>query len=394
MLRSVTVIKFRFSLNTGLFDKGNMKKINLTLTDKYIIKQLVETFLLGVVVFTSLMFASDQFLYLVKQVSNFGIPFGVAIKTVILQLPYIIVFTIPMGILLATILTFNKLSTNSELTIMRACGISLMRLAMPVFVFSLSMSVFSFVINEFVVPAANMKAKSLMMEALAQKNLPDGKSNFSFQELDNNKMLKRLFYMSNYKDRKMEGVTVLDLSKPDVIQVVQSKYGTTNPSYWGFNEGAIYTISSTGKVMNTAVFNNLKLYNDMSFSEMKDDHKARELNFFELSGYIKKKTGMTDSEIKKIPLLKVTLYEKIALPLTTFFVVIIGIPLAISPPRAKVNRGLLFSIIVIFCYYILRAVSASLGEAQILQPFIAAWLPNIIVLILGSYLFYRKAYLV
>lgn len=371
-----------------------MKKINLTLTDKYIIKQLIETFLLGVVVFTSLMFASDQFLYLVKQVSNYGIPFGVAIKTVILQLPYIIVFTVPMGILLATILTFNKLSINSELTIMRACGISLTRLALPVLIFGLSMAVFSFIINEFVVPAANLKSKALMMQALAQKNLPDGKSNFSFQEFDKDKRLKRLFYISDYKDRKMEGVTVLDLSKPDMIQVVQSKHGVTNPSYWGFNEGAIYTISLTGKVMNTAVFNDLKLYNDMSFSEMKDNHKARELNFFELSKYIKEKSKMAGSEAQKIPLLKVTLYEKIALPLTTFFVVIIGIPLAISPPRAKVNRGLLFSIVVIFCYYILRAVSSSLGEAQILEPFIAAWLPNIIVLFLGSYLFYRKAYLV
>lgn len=369
-----------------------MKKINLTLTDKYITKQLIETFLLGVVVFTSLMFASDQFLYLVKQISAYGIPFSTAIKTVILQLPYIVVFTIPMGILLATILTFNKLSINSELTIMRACGISLTRLALPVLIFSFSLAVFSFIVNEFIVPAANMKAKNLMMEALAQKNLPDGKSNFSFQELDENKQIKRLFYINNYEHKKLEGVTVLDLSKPDVIQVVQSKYGSTNPSYWGFDEGAIYTISSSGKVMNTAVFNNLKLYNNLNLSEMQNDHKARELNFFDLAKYIK--TKAKDIEPQQVALLKVMLYEKIALPITSFLIVIIGIPLAISPPRAKVNRGLLFSIIVIFCYYIIRAVSSSLGEAQILEPFIAAWLPNFIVLSLGTFLFYRKAYLI
>ena len=369
-----------------------MKKINLTLTDKYILKQLVETFLLGVVVFTSLMFASDQFLYLVKQISAYGIPFSVAIKTVILQLPYIIVYTIPMGILLATILTFNKLSTNSELTIMRACGISLTRLAAPVLVFSFSLAIFSFVVNEFIVPAANMKATNLMMKALAQKNLPDGRSNFSFQELDENKQIKRLFYINNYEHKKMEGVTVLDLSKPDVIQVIQSKYGSSNPSYWGFDQGAIYTISGSGKVMNTAVFNNMKLYNDLDFSEIQIDHKAKELNFFDLTKYIKTQAKEKDSQ--KIALLKVMLYEKIALPVTSFLVVLIGIPLAISPPRAKVNRGLLFSIIVIFCYYLIRAVSSSFGEAQILEPFIAAWLPNFIVLSLGTFLFYRKAYLV
>ena len=369
-----------------------MKKINLTLTDKYILKQLIETFLLGIVVFTSLMFASDQFLYLVKQISNYGVPFSVAIKTVILQLPYIIVFTIPMGILLATILTFNKLSTGSELTIMRACGISLTRLAVPVLAFSFSLAILSFFINEFVVPAANLKAQNMLMQAIAEKNLPDGKSNFSFQELDKNKQIKRLFYINNYEHRKMEGVTVLDLSNPDVIQVIQAKYGTANPSSWGFDEAAMYTISASGKVMNTAVFKNMNLNKTFDFSEMKDDHKAQQLNFFDLAGYIKAK----DKEIqpKQSSLLKIMLYEKIALPITSFLIVLIGIPLAISPPRARVNRGLLFSILVIFCYYLIRAVSSSFGEAQILDPFIAAWLPNIIVLTLGSFLFYRKAYLV
>jgi len=369
-----------------------MKKINLTLTDKYILKQLIEMFLLGVVVFTSLMFASDQFLYLVKQISTYGIPFSVAIKTVILQLPYIVVFTIPMGILLATILTFNKLSTNSELTVMRACGISLTRLAMPVLIFSFSLSVFSFIINEFVVPAANMKAKTLMMKAVAQKNLPEGKSNFSFQELDQNKQIKRLFYISNYKHKKMTGVTVLDLSNPDVIQVIQSKYGATNPEYWEFDQAAMYTISGSGKIMNTALFKTMQLDSNINLSEIQNDHKARELNFFDLTKYIKTKAKTI--EPKQIAYLKVMLYEKIALPIASFFIVLIGIPLAISPPRAKVNRGLLFSIGVIFCYYILRAISSSLGEAQVLEPFIAAWLPNFIVLTLGTFLFYRKAYLV
>lgn len=369
-----------------------MKKIELALADKYIMKQLVETFILGVVVFTALVFASDQFLYLVKQMAQYGIPFGVALKTVILQLPYIIIFTIPMGILLATILTFNKLSTNSELTIMRACGISLTRLAMPVLLFSFSMALLSFFINEFIVPAANIKARDLMMEAIAQKNLPDGKSNFSFKELDNNKQIKRLFYINKYKNKKLEGVTALDLSKPDLIQVVQSRYGTATPSYWGFDNGVIYTISNSEKVMNTAIFDNMQLYTNFDLSDIQKGFQAKELNFFQLSKYIK--TTAKEESLPKQVLLKVMLYEKISLPVATFVIALIGIPLAISPPRARVNRGLLFSIIIIFFYYILRAVSSSLGEAQVLEPFIAAWLPNFIVLIMGTTLFYRKAYLI
>lgn len=369
-----------------------MKKLKITLADKYIMKQLTETFVLGVVVFTALVFASEQFLYLVKQMAQYGIPFGVALKTVILQLPYIIVFTIPMGILLATILTFNKLSTENELTIMRACGISLSRLALPVLIFGLSAAIFSFIINEFVAPAANAKAKDLMTAAIAQKNLPNGKTNFSFKELDKNKTIKRLFYINKYEDRKLEGVTVLDLSKHNLIQIIQSKYGTAHPEFWGFNNGVIYTISGSGKVMNTATFDNMQLFTNLNLSNIQKGYRARELNFFKLAKYI----DSTSNEIapQKLALLKVMLHEKIALPITTFVVALIGIPLAIGPPRAKVNRGLLFSIIIIFFYYILRAVSASLGEAQILDPFIAAWLPNCIMLSAGSLLFYKKAYLI
>ncbi len=116
------------------------------------------------------------------------------------------------------------------------------------------MAIFSFIINEFVVPAANLKSKALMMQALAQKNLPDGKSNFLFRNLTMIKDLKDFSILVITKTGRWKGLQFL-IFLTDMIQVVQSRHGTTNPSYWGFNEGAIYTISLTGKVMNTAVFN-------------------------------------------------------------------------------------------------------------------------------------------
>lgn len=379
--------------------KDKITQIEITIADKYILNQLMETFLLGVAVFTALVFASDQFLYLVKQVSAFGIPFNIALKTVILQLPYIIVFTIPMGMLLATILTFNKLSTGNELTVMRACGISLVRLSLPVFVFSFSMAVLSFFVNEFVVPATHNKAENILYDALAQKNLPDRQSSFSFRETNEWGAVKRLFYVGSSENKKLNGVTVLDMSRAGVVQIVQSRHGIANPDYWGFRDGAIYSISNSGKVMNTAIFSDLKLYNTLNFNDLKKSYKERELNFFALKKYINSKNGdsIVDSkaeqeELKRVDILKIMLYEKVSLPITTFLIALIGIPLAISPPRARVNRGLLFSILIIFCYYIIRAVSSSLGEAQVLPPFFAAWLPNLIVLVLGSWLFYRKAY--
>ena len=85
-------------------------------------------------------------------------------------------------------------------------------------------------------------------------------------------------------------------------------------------------------------------------------------------------------------------FDKIALPITTIVFVLLGVPLAITPPRVRYNRGFLFSILIIFAYYVVRALSISFGEAGSLAPFIAAWLPNIILTIWGTALYYKKVY--
>jgi lipopolysaccharide export system permease protein len=359
---------------------------NLKILDKYIAKQLIDTFLLGIVIFTAIMFASDTFLSLIKQMSEYGISFKVAVLLIILNLPYIVVFTIPMAVLLATILTFNKLSTNSEISVMRACGISIGRLAMPVLVFGIVAAFSSFIINDYVVPAANLQAKNLTLWALTQKNVPRGKTNFSFKEFNDNK-LKRLFYIDNCKKKLFEGVTVLDMSRPGSIQIIQAKYGRSKPEYWQVLQGSAYTISQNGKVLNTASFNKLNLPTD--FKPKKQMRKAKELSFIRLSKYINKQK---EKGVKDLSDLIIDLNEKLALPITSIIVALIGVPLALTPPRARFNRGLIFSIFLIFCYYMLRAFSISLGEAEKLPPVLAAWLPNIIMATIGGTLLYRKVY--
>lgn len=367
-----------------------MDKIKLV--DTYITKQLVETFLLGVIIFTSIMFASDAFLNLVKQITTFGISFQVAFVLIVLKLPFIIVYTIPMAVLLSTIITVNKLSTSQEITIMRACGISIARISIPVFIFGLTAALCSFLLNEFIVPSANQQAKTLSIWALNQKNIPQGKSNFSLKELDpNTNQLKRLFYFDSYKNKKMQGVTVLDLSKKGATQIIQAKHATANPAYWGFENAVAYTISQSNSIMNTTIFSSLKMFSGFNPGQKTINDKSQELNFIGLYKFIKNNKNI---ESKKLAALVIDLNEKFALPLTSMFLTLVGIPLAITKPRAKFNRGLLFSIFVIFCYYILRALSSSMGESMIIPPILAAWLPNIIIVSVGSILFYRKAFLI
>ncbi len=361
---------------------------NLKILDKYIIKQVIELFIMGVFVFTTIIFASDTFITLIKQIARFGIPFKVAFIIILLNLPSIIVMTIPMGVLLSTVMTLNRLSLSSEITVMRACGIGINRIAKSIFIFAVVMSLSSFIINESIVPVMTRQAKDLALWALGQKNIPNGKENFVFKELNDSGALKRLFYVGTCKDKTLYNITVLDNAKDGTLQVLQAKEGRTSPEGWIFEKGATYTIGKRGQVLNTTLFDTSTVQFGIDLTKEMNKNLAKEMNFSKLLKYLKK-SGLQEKDRQ---IYTIALHDKIALPVTTIVFVLIGVPLAITPPRVRYNRGFLFSILIIFAYYVVRALAISFGEAGSLTPLIAAWLPNIVLTIWGILLYYKKVY--
>lgn len=355
----------------------------MKLLDKYILKQVISMFIMGVLVFTSIIFASDTFITLIKQIAKYGIPFKIAFMIIILHLPSVFVMTIPMGVLLSTVMTLNSLSLSSEITVMRACGIGINRIAKPIFIFAIIMAFVSFLVNETVVPVMTKTSTDLALYAFAQKNIPEGKQNFTFKETKDGGTLKRLFYVGNCKDGKLYNITVLDASTADTIQILQAKEGKTVNDGWIFRKGAIYTISDSGKTFDTTLFNDTAVTFGMDLSKEMEKNLANEHNFIQLIKFIAKENR---------PEFRIDLYDKIALPLTTIVLVLIGVPLAITPPRVRYNRGFLFSILIIFAYYLIRALSISFGEAGTLIPVLAAFMPNIVLTVAGIFLYYRKVY--
>lgn len=366
------------------------KAKSISVLDKYILKQIIEMFIMGVFVFTSIIFASDTFITLIKQISLFGIPFKVALLMIILNLPSVVVMTIPMGVLLSTVMTLNKLSLASEITVLRACGIGINRIAKPIFIFSVIMCICSFVINETIVPVASKYSKDLALWSLSQKNVPDGKQNFVFKDIGSDGVLKRLFYVGHCEDKVLYNITVLDTSKEGTIQVLQAETGKTTPAGWDFQKGAVYTVGQEGKVLNTTLFEDSTVKFGLDLSKQLNKNMAKEMNFTTLLKFIATNLHTLDEEQRNVVVIE--LYDKLALPITTIALVLVGVPLAITPPRVRYNRGFLFSILIIFAYYLIRALSISFGEAGTLMPLLAAWMPNIILATFGAILYYKKVY--
>lgn len=366
----------------------------LTILDRYILLQVLEIFIMGIVIFTSIIFASDTFITLIKQITLYGIPFNIAMMIVLLNLPQVFVMAIPMSVLFSTVMTLNRLSLSSEITVMRACGIGLNRIAKPIFIFAAAMTLLTFIINETIVPVTNSQSKTLAVWALGQKNIPNGKQNFTFKEIktdeNGNKSMKRLFFVQKCEDNTLKNVSVVDFSNDKTIQVIQSQTGKTSPEGWQFNRGAAYTMDKEQKVLNTTWFDQSVVDFGMDVKDALTEEEATQYNVIALWKYVEHNAKKHDEKMQSM--FKIELHNKFAFPFTTIVLVLLGVPLAITPPRVRYNRGFLFSILIIFLYYLLRALSLSFGENMAVTPFLAAWIPNFILIILGSLLYYRKVY--
>ena len=149
-------------------------------------------------------------------------------------------------------------------------------------------------------------------------------------------------------------------------------------------------MNKDGKILNTTWFGQSVVDFGMDVKGALTEEEATQYNVIALWKYVENNAKKHDKKMQS--LFKIELHNKFAFPFTTVVLVLLGVPLAITPPRVRYNRGFLFSILIIFLYYLLRALSLSLGETMSISPFWAAWIPNIILLILGSALYYRKVY--
>ena len=374
-----------------------MNKFKLSVLDKYILVQITEIFVFGVLIFTSIIFASDTFTTLIKQISMYGMPVKIAFMMILLNLPAIMVMTIPISVLFATVMTVNRMCLSSEITVLRACGVSISRIAGPIFLFAIAATLVTFIINETVVPITTQESKYLAMWSVTQRHIPKGKKNFTLKELQNGIQLKRFFYVEDCADGQFKNVSILDVSDPSAIQIIQAKNGSSALEGWVFKNASAYTITPKGKNLSTSWFEQTVIDFDSEINnQIASNDQGRTHNFFQLAKILINDSNMKNTKNKlsqkerRINL--ISLWDKTAFPLTSVVLVILGVPLAVTPPRVRYNRGFLFSILIIFFYYLIRAFSVSFGESGVLIPVLAAWLPNIIISCIGFVLYYKRAF--
>ena len=371
-------------MKIGAFKLFDRSSIGLSIMNFYIIKELILPFLFGMGIFTSLGLSIGAVFELIRKVTDSGLYWGVAAKVLLLRMPEYIVFAFPMSILLASLMTYNRLSSDSELIALRGIGVSIYRLIMPAIAFSLCIVAITFTFNNFVAPAASYQASVTLAEALG-KTRPDFKTeNILFPEYKeietedgDRDVLTRLFYAEQFDGEQMKNITVLDRSSRSLSQIVTARSAQWNvvENIWDFYDGTIYLVGEEGSYNNIVRFQHQQLALPQTALDItKRSKKTKEMNILEAREYLEIIKHSTDaSRVRKW---QVRIQEKIALPFACLVFALIGAVLGVRPQNSSKATGFGICIALIFGYYLLSFISQSLGVSGVLPPWLAAWLPN------------------
>ncbi len=368
--------------------------------DRYIAFELLLPFLFGVGAFSSVGVAIGAVFELVRKVVESGLPLTIALNVFLLKLPYFIVYAFPTAVLLSTLMTYSRLSSDSELIALRSCGVSIYRLVLPAVILSFVVTGMTFVFNEQVVPAANYQA-NLTLERALKKKEPSFQERYIFypeyrdvQQPDGGKakILARLFYADQFDGQRMKGLTVVDRSQQSLNQIVvaESAQWNTVQNAWDFFNGTIYLVAPDSSYRNIVRFEHQQLLlprtpldlaeKSRDYGEMNIVQAQEQLEIVRLSG-----------DEQKIRKLKVRIQQKQALPFVCVVFGLVGAALGTTPQRTNRATSFGISIIVIFSYYLLDFISSALGVAGILSPLIAAWIANTFGFAAGGLLLMRTA---
>ena len=381
----------------------SLKRI-IPLIDKWLIAQLVPPLIFSISAFTVVSLSIGVMFDLIRKIVEFGFPFSLALKILILKLPGFLVLSFPMSVLLSTLLTYGKLSSNSELLALRSLGIKTSRFIVPALIVSIIMTCLTFFFNNSLVPYSNKLAEISIRDGLGKSttietgndvffpgygSLIDPKTN---KPSEKNTYLTQIFFSRVVQNKIMKNVTLLDFSRIGSKQVLSAESASfdNDNSRWIFKNGKIVYFSSDAQ---TSIVNFSTYFYPLGDGPLKVSEIQKDANDMTVAEAIAAKNIYENSgNIKESRKMKVRIQEKFTLPCACLVFGLIGSSLGSkSNLRSSRSQGFGLSVILILIYYIMSFLFSSLGVKGLLTPIFAAWLPVFISLGGGIYFLRRSS---
>ncbi|MBT5856189.1 YjgP/YjgQ family permease [bacterium] len=350
----------------------------MKLFDRYIIRELLSPFLFGLSAFTTIIAGSSVLFPLVKRAMTYGISFGDTFQIFIYRIPGILSVTLPMAMLLSTIVVFSRFSSDLEITAFRSSGIGLYRLVVPVMALGLLVSLVNIVFNELVVPRANNSAETLYLSLKDQG--PKLEKNVNITEYDPDGRPTRIINVREVKDEKLQDVTIAEYISGSLARVIRAKQGRWDLSGgWYFFDGIMHDFTNEDS-RNVMVIEFAEEYIDMNINPL--DVKNREKDVEELTvRQLKERIAFKHRTGERVTQDEVHYYMKFSLPFACLIFTLVGICVGVRPHHRRSSSavGVGMSLVIIIAYYVLYSLGMGLGLSGLVHPMIAGWLPNVVV---------------
>jgi len=364
--------------------------------DRYILSEFWLPLASGVGIITGVWLGIDKFKEIFKLLAKSGAGFDKGIVIIGLEVPEILAMTLPISVLLATFLTFQKLSGQSEILAMRAAGASFLRILRPAFTLGILAMLATFILSEFVVPLATPLAKKMYVLALYKDPVPQkGARDFSYFEKNHKGTLKRIFYVKSFKKGVLNDVIILDFAKKGLSQIYAANKASwsSDKGGWSLKDGtshAVKTGKGSGSMDMVGTFKTTFIPSRLNPNQILERiTKVGAMNFMDLYKFIALHTdGNLETDELNDSITK--FHNKFAYPFSCILLALIGACLGVIGRRKTINWGYILIGLIVFVFYMSQTIFTSFGQSGKMDPFISVWLPNLVIALIALFsIWYR-----
>jgi len=354
--------------------------MKVKLLDRYIFSQVLFACFGCIFIFMIVWIMPEILLKTVQRTLSGDYTIKMALSILLFELPKVLNIALPVGMLLGTILTFEKLSKDSEITVMRGSGFPFFRIIASVIILSVFVTGITFIVGSKFLPYSACKLKEIKGENRV--------SQFVFPVKDDDGAMDKILIISNFDNNNIKDVIVLNFYDKNkkgsslLSSILVSDYVKYNHETWTLNNAKEYMISQEGIFKEIGEENNFVVLDGLSaknaYKLMKYSvYRDRELTNNQISEYIKllKKERMDDEY-------RFMLNKYIQRFVHSFMCVlfaILGCLLGFSKPREQKFVGMLIAVGVIFGYYITMPFFDLLAEKAVLSPWVTSMIAPVLI---------------
>ncbi len=355
---------------------------------RYLARELLSPFLLGLFIFTGLLLVG-RMLKLVDMVVSKGVPVSEVLLLTLYLLPNFAAITIPMALLLGVLLAFSRLSSDSEIIAVKASGISLYRLLPPVILIAVIAYALTAFMSIYALPKGNVAFKNLLYKVIQSR------LNLNLKEQVFNSSIPGLLIFVDRNDEKtrtLSGIMLQDERDPKNVSTIFAKSGSLNMNETERNVHLHLTDGSIHQSREKDLYRRLDFKEYELAVDLSKSIKAYEKNELDMSLTELRENLRAGGFSKKLTIdMGLEIHRRFTLPFACFIFAIVAMPLGIQNRRSGKAAGFSLSIAAMLLFYVVQSIGRTFGEKELIPLFLAAWLPNILFLSLGIYLFIKAA---